>query len=1635
MKTLKQIISRIVVSLMALNIVFMSVNADISIKFDKDVLQSGENTFEIFGTANESGNFDLIYGIYENGQLKSIENGGSYSLTNGNSFSEEGSINLTNPNLPVTSVKVSLVKSEDNPVPLSEEYAVKGVSFSYDLTNDCSTSAGVYNQDGKLVKTLWGGLNQKAGSYTKSWDGRDDYGRYLPDGEYSVKVLKSNVIYTQDGSVGSNSDITGLLYNLSDYSPFSDMTYHNGTMYYAQSYSETHYTQRAFETSNPYRLARYTETRPQNPYRCANDGERVYYLNFQALMADKNLTNKSDKVNQRFVSALDIISGDEYEFTDTASAIPLYNYGQVSFVSTVAREEYGKGENRAGGAYYGEVFLGDIDVAKENPYLAVVYPQRDYVTIINKYSGTTINKNAITNPTSVAFDNSDRLWLLSGNDAKDLSLYSIANNGVMTKVLSAPTSVATSEVIAIDISPDGDEMAVVYGGDTNKVIGYNTSNWSINWSYGSGESYKADPTVKDDKLMFMAKTAFIRFGNPLKSIDYSFVTYEDDNTVWFGDTGNARHMAININGGNTAPKHIVYVRGCNYNSSVVLNDPARVFSSELEYEIDYSKSSENNDYWKLKNNWSYIMLGKFARYVQTSYHYINDMVKLSNGRTYFAATALDGENDPYLDIEDLATEKEKTDLRNAKKEDFYLWELTDTGVRNTGISLNGCSIIPDGKGTIQYIDYVEMNNKKEKGLYQKYVTGFDESNNPIYSEAVYVGGIPSDDLQSYAIDEYTAVDNKGLVYGFYGRSPHSGASYTRTGQVEMRLAAYDTVKNDYAWETAPATSTNYKSDFPRDGSFTIGNGVWNTVRQVKVYDENIMMQYFGEGYNGAQANVFYHFNNDGLLIGVFGEAMNQQAEYEDYGQEMVNGNGFCWQMVKSPTENDVYYIYQGGESRFNGVIRTRIEGLDSVTSESIPVYLKNNLSSGLVKNIYQTSSMKSEEKSKDLLLKNTAEGIYDTYFTLKGYIKAPENLDKALKLMFCSDGDIAVKVDGKDFASGSNMVLATADFEKGVAYPIEITVKNNSEFKFLYKDAKERWKDYPYNCIFSDIAYNYVLSRECNLLENVPFDKEISAEESGWDFIGVTDGTVKITSNLYNYSLDKDNDISISFKGEINTPYYALKTLDTDDNAKAIWEVNTDLVYLGSLSGHYDTYLGDLSRYIEILDINGKVIARFDCRYEDFSPYGNDIKIADLPVPADYTTVKSQYAHPLSTPFNLRIVGDNGKISFSFNDKTVTADDVFEAGAIWNKPKAIRLYNYKTYSNMPEFEYRFLKLNYYEYDRTYQHKVEFYDEKNALIQTSYVKNGEKVTPPQINRDGFIVSWDKPTDCVTEDMKVYLETASDETLYKVRFFDENRRFIETQTAYFGSSVASPLGEKSGYKLYWRDTNGRHVDISNITKNVDVFACYDKLINITERFGYDSFKIVYPTYDESGNKLKSGYVETNSGFKFNMNDSAYKLTDSEEECLYVNGTNVGKYDPNLLRISFDPVKSDKVKIKFNTKITHYVTVAGARDFGAIYDSQGNCVAKIGASNTGIYAFNGVNMADMLTYDTKNWHDIEYQIDFNTRTYMLIFDGITYGPYKLADYRASDVASVYFEGSDTAASNNAMNWYMEYITVTNQ
>ena len=77
------------------------------------------------------------------------------------------------------------------------------VSFSADLHPGGMTSAGIFNSQGRLVRTLWAMEVLPAGDLTASWDGLDEFGGRVPSGSYTWKVIRNGSTYTNLSTIGN----------------------------------------------------------------------------------------------------------------------------------------------------------------------------------------------------------------------------------------------------------------------------------------------------------------------------------------------------------------------------------------------------------------------------------------------------------------------------------------------------------------------------------------------------------------------------------------------------------------------------------------------------------------------------------------------------------------------------------------------------------------------------------------------------------------------------------------------------------------------------------------------------------------------------------------------------------------------------------------------------------------------------------------------------------------------------------------------------------------------------------------------------------------------------------------------------------------------------------------------------------------------------------------------------------------------------------------------------------------------------------------------------------------------------------------------------------------------------------------
>src|SRR3954454_9090336 len=71
-------------------------------------------------------------------------------------------------------------KQQQQPVNSNNKITSSPSYSTFTLNTPASTSAGVYDAKGTLLRTLWSGKNYNAGTYAIEWDGKDDAGNSIP---------------------------------------------------------------------------------------------------------------------------------------------------------------------------------------------------------------------------------------------------------------------------------------------------------------------------------------------------------------------------------------------------------------------------------------------------------------------------------------------------------------------------------------------------------------------------------------------------------------------------------------------------------------------------------------------------------------------------------------------------------------------------------------------------------------------------------------------------------------------------------------------------------------------------------------------------------------------------------------------------------------------------------------------------------------------------------------------------------------------------------------------------------------------------------------------------------------------------------------------------------------------------------------------------------------------------------------------------------------------------------------------------------------------------------------------------------------------------------------------------------------
>jgi len=85
-------------------------------------------------------------------------------------------------------------------------FSERKIPISFELSQNGYLNINIYNKNGKLIRRIINGESFSPGKHQLIWDGKDEFGNLVPEGEYFYKGIVGSVSYDFDGFVGNNGN-------------------------------------------------------------------------------------------------------------------------------------------------------------------------------------------------------------------------------------------------------------------------------------------------------------------------------------------------------------------------------------------------------------------------------------------------------------------------------------------------------------------------------------------------------------------------------------------------------------------------------------------------------------------------------------------------------------------------------------------------------------------------------------------------------------------------------------------------------------------------------------------------------------------------------------------------------------------------------------------------------------------------------------------------------------------------------------------------------------------------------------------------------------------------------------------------------------------------------------------------------------------------------------------------------------------------------------------------------------------------------------------------------------------------------------------------------------------------------------
>ena len=280
--------------------------------------------------------------------------------------------------------------------------------FTFKIAASANTSAGVFQDDSILVRTLWNNVYYNAGTYTSTWDGKDDNGVTVTTAasNFEVKIVTSNVKYQWQGVIGNSSRVqTGSGVHRGYYHCMRGLVFTNGYGYYCRGYAEGAPSIAKFNIADPqYKIDFAKTNQPGDISYVATDDITIYWA-----VHDANANNNT------FVFGSKVSDDSDVPFSEGSSYSVTFGKTYSNAISVLNQPNSG---------------ITGLAVQKQGKYLFVSRAGIDELQILNNPALSTLN---ITYQAGKESNNTIRVYSISGvkmyeqkiNAAKGLNKLSI----------------------------------------------------------------------------------------------------------------------------------------------------------------------------------------------------------------------------------------------------------------------------------------------------------------------------------------------------------------------------------------------------------------------------------------------------------------------------------------------------------------------------------------------------------------------------------------------------------------------------------------------------------------------------------------------------------------------------------------------------------------------------------------------------------------------------------------------------------------------------------------------------------------------------------------------------------------------------------------------------------------------------------------------------------------------------------------------------------------------------------------------------------------------------------------------------------------------------------------------------------